>query len=121
MMRGVPTVGAGQALIMTTSLTSSRETPAPLPSVAITEKLRCNRPGSLLSIITLSGPVIKRALTRASCLSIILYAMLLGSSLCGDASAQPVRVLSSDLNFLMDCKDRDPSTLEGPIEEFFET
>jgi hypothetical protein len=31
---------------------------------------------------------------------------------------QQVRVLSSDLNFIMDCKDREPSTLEGPIEEF---
>jgi hypothetical protein len=44
--------------------------------------------------------------------------MLLSSSLYGDASAQPVRVLFSDLNFLMDCKNRDPLTLEGPIEEF---
>ena len=44
--------------------------------------------------------------------------MLFALSLCGDASAQPVRVLSSDLGFIMDCKDRDPSTLEGPIEEF---
>jgi hypothetical protein len=44
--------------------------------------------------------------------------MLLALSLCGDASAQAVRVLSSDLGFIMACKDRDPSTLEGPIEEF---
>ena len=31
---------------------------------------------------------------------------------------QPVRVLSSDLSFIMDCKDREASALEDPIEEF---
>lgn len=31
---------------------------------------------------------------------------------------QQVRALSSDLSFILDCKDREASTLEDPIEEF---
>ncbi len=72
----------------------------------------------MLQILTFCSLVLKRVLTRASWLLIILYSILLALSLFGDASAQQVRVLSSDLGFIMDCKDRDPSTLEGPIEEF---
>jgi hypothetical protein len=35
-----------------------------------------------------------------------------------EISAQSVRVLSSDLAATMTCKDRNPTTLEDPIEEF---
>jgi hypothetical protein len=39
----------------------------------------------------------------------------------GDMRAQSVRVLSSDLGIRMICKDRDPSTLEDPVERFFKS
>jgi hypothetical protein len=76
------------------------------------------RTEAMFQIIAFSSLVLERVLMRARWLSTILYSTLFAFSLCGDASAQRVRVLSSDLNFIMDCKDRDPSTLEGPIEEF---
>jgi hypothetical protein len=72
----------------------------------------------MVQILASSGLVVKRLLMRGHWLSMIIYSMLLALCLCGDASARPVRVLFPDLNFLMDCKDREPLTLEGPIEEF---